>query len=327
MNENINEEELNEENDEIAVETLENRLNLAREYFNKLVSNSIKTKYFDKNLLNIKYDFALNILEKITLLNNSLKNYNIDFRIDLKEEEIYTSISKIEIFFEVLKDLSFTNDIESNKDFFYQINEKLKNRLDKNLNSISYKIKNSSFVSNNINIQNFIKVNFLNYLEKILKIENFEDTLSKEINSLEKLEEYHILMFCNKVEELYQESEIFIFLTEKFAVQKIWLEALLDVLIYQVFKDSKENLENDIKNLIEQIQKIVFISKKIIQNSLIDFDNDEDRNYIESIRELNIFYKEKYNSILEVTNDLFFNYMEEEFPYLEEKEIKNPFMN
>ena len=304
----VNNEKLSEESEIIQNEDgdlREKEINILKNHLKKLLYNSYIVENYDKNLLNLKIEFFINLkdyVKKVKGLKANLKNIE-NFNIDVPE----VFVTNIEFILFLLKNISKDN-IE---------NFSLENFL--------FSLKKISFEKNIKNFNNhFVKIitdaDLKEYFEKMISSvdvileKNNESNLQNEIlNEEESIEEIRYKLSFNFLEEIYQESEILLSLTNSFLKYTLWLESLLEVILEE---KTQEILDEKMIILLEKIFKI---SEKILKNKIINFDSDEMTNSLNEAISLSRDIQKNYSKIVNLDKVYNFsnNYLVEKFPHLE----------
>lgn len=303
----INDEKLLEEFDVLQNEdyqSKENDIDILINHLKKLLDNSYVAGKYDRNLLNLKVEFFINLKDCAKRLK--------DLKIDLKNIENFgldipkVFVTNVEFILFLLKGISLNNTDEFNLEKFF------------------LSLKNSSFENNIKNFNNhFVKIiteddlkkyfeKMISYIEIILKKNNRINLQNEILNEEDKLDEIRYKLAFNFLEELYQESEILLSLTNSFLKYTIWIESLLEVIL----EKKQETLDKKTKFLLE---KIFDVSEKILRNKIINFDSDEMTNSLDEIITLNQDIQKNYNDIVVLDEVYNFsnNYLIEKFPHLE----------
>ena len=296
------------EDDEEKTEQIEkDKINILEEHLKKLLSNSYIAQICNKNLLNLKIEFFINIKEYIKKL--KLININLKIMENFDTEKFKVIVTNTEVLLSILKNIPIEN-----------FEEKI------DLTEFLSSLKNISFEKNIKDLNNsFIEVvtdnNFKEYFEKIIssldfilkEMDKFNST-NDEIDE-ENIEKFKYQLAFNFLEEVYQESEILSSLTNSFLKYTIWIESLLEIII----KESREK-ELD-ENLITLIEKILSISEKMLKTKIIAFDSDELTNSLDKVIALEEETREKYKDLINLDEVYIFSnmYIVEKFPHLEKK--------
>lgn len=294
-----------EDNEEKAEQIEINKINILEKDLKKLLSNSYVAQICDKNLLNLKIEFFINIREYIKKL--KLININLKIMENFDTEKFKVTVTNTEILLSILKNIPIEN-------FEEEID----------LTEFLSSLKNISFEKNINDLDTlFIEIvtdnNFKEYFEKIINSLDFILKKTDKFNSMndeieeEDIEKFKYQLAFNFLEEVYQESEILSFLTNSFLKYTIWIESLLEIII----KESREK-ELD-ENLITLIEKILSISEKMLKTKIIAFDSDELTNSLDKVIALEEEIREKYKDLINLDEVYIFSnmYVAEKFPHLE----------
>lgn len=297
------------EDDEEKTEQIEkDKITVLDEHLKKLLSNSYVAQICNKNLLSLKIEFFITIKEYI----KKLKHININLKVmeNFDSGEFKVIVTNIEVLLSILKNVHIEN-----------FEEKI------NLTEFLSSLKNISFEKN-------IKDLDTPFIEVVTEDNNFKEHFEKTINSLdfilketdkfnsmndeideENIEKFKYQLAFNFLEEIYQESEILLSLTNSFLKYTIWIESLLEIII----KESREKELNE--NLITLIEKILSISEKMLKTKIVAFDSDELTNSLDKVIALEEETREKYKNLINLDEVYTFSnmYIAEKFPHLEKK--------
>lgn len=306
----INEEKLSEEPNILQNEDnqpKENEIDVLKNHLKKLLYNSSIAENYDKNLLNLKIEFFINMkdyVKRVKELNINLKNIE---NFNTNTPKIF--VTNIEFILFLLKNISMDNIEEFNLENF--LLSLKKSSFEKNIENIN---NNFAEIVKEENLKKYFE-KMINFIEIILE-KNYEDNLQNETLSKEDgIEKIKYKLAFNFLEEICQESEIVLYLTNSFLKYTVWLESLLEIILE---KPKQEILD---ENIVVLLEKVFMVSEKILKNKIIDFDSDEMTNSLEGIIALEQDIQKNYKKIVNLDNVYNFsnNYLIEKFPHLEGK--------
>ncbi len=280
----------------------EDKIKNLKEHLKNILKNSYATKSYDKNILNLKLEFYMNLKNYI----ENLKKLHIDLSI----ENNNVFLTNIELFLMILGNIP-REILEKNfslEKFLFSIKEISLEKSIECLNNNAFEIKIEKDF-----IEKFKKI--IESLETILKADNGNEILNKKIEEIENKEELEYHLAFNYLEELYQDSEIVLTLTNSFLKYTTWIESLLEIII----KENKDKPLNE--KIIDLIERIIDISNKVLKNKIINFDLDEETNFLNEILSLDEDIRKNYKGLVDIDKVYYFsaNHLIEKAPHLEEK--------